>query len=448
MNNKYSFHIVIVFFLGLFLSACGEEPKPAGSRIESSLPLSPGMNVLVISFDALRADALGLYGYSRNTSPNLDAFASEAVVFEDAYVASPVTPTSFAAVFTGLYPFKSFIGWKLASTTTLATVMQNAGYQTFGLLNNVQLVTERHFDRGFEHYDTGRWTDEELLEVAMDRINLAADGEQPFFGWVHFISPHTPYDFREISAHLAPAMSEGRFAERVGGSFEIETPEELKRVRDLYDGEIFFADHLFGQLVSHLRETGVLDNTMIIVTADHGEEFMEHGQVQHNALYEPLVRVPLLIRHPGHPVGVRVEEPVMTMDLLPTIASVIGANAPGDLDGVDLRASLDPDRHRIVTGMTNPDRYEILSARSGKKLIQICTPDFREELYDLSADPGETTNIVLDRPEVANELGIHLEDLTSAEPCALIRSVNQGKAPEHLLSSEQIEELKSLGYIQ
>jgi len=448
VNKNHLFLILVVLSSGVFLSSCGSKNETDGSHIADNLPVAKGMNVLVVSFDALRADALGLYGYTRNTSPNLDAFATEALIFEDAYVASPVTPTSFAAAFTGLYPFKSFIGWKLASKNTLATVMQDAGYQTFGLMNNVQLVTERHFDRGFEDYETGPWRDEKLLEVAIEQIDKAASNSKPFFGWVHFISPHTPYEFREISAHLAGPMTDGRFAEKVGGSFEIENPEELKRARDLYDGEIFFADHNFGQLMAHLRESGTLDETIIIVTADHGEEFMEHGQVQHNALYDLLVRVPFLIRHPGHLEGDRVEEPVMTMDLLPTIASMVGVTAPGSLDGKDLRVSLDPDRHRIVTGMTNPRRYEILSASGGRKLIQLCTPEFSEELYDLNADPSETRNLVLDQPEVANQLGKLLEESISAEPCALIRSVNQGKAPQDLLSKEQIEELKSLGYIQ
>ncbi len=448
MNIMYRLQIVAAIFLSVFLYSCSDTARTPGSPIAKNLPPAPGMNVLVVSFDALRADALGLYGYSRNTSPNLDAFARESLVFDDAYVASPVTPTSFAAAFTGLYPYKAFIGWKLASKNTLATVMQEAGYRTFALMNNVQLVTERHFDRGFDHYDTGPWADEKLLDDAIQQIDDASRDTRPFFGWVHFISPHTPYDYREISSHLAGPMTEGRFAQQVGGSFEIESPGELKRARDLYDGEIFFADHLFGQLISHLRDTGTLDDTIVIVTSDHGEEFLEHGQVQHNALYDLLVRVPFLIRHPGNLDGRRVSEPVMTMDLLPTVASIIGASVPENLDGIDLRASLDPERHRILTGMTNPGRYEIASMRNGRKLIQICTPEFSEELYDLNDDPEESGNLILDRPEVANELGKLLEDSISEEPCALIRSVNQGKAPQDLLTKEQIEELKSLGYIQ
>ena len=127
---------------------------------------------------------------------------------------------------------------------------------------------------------------------------------------------------------------------------------------------------------------------------------------------------------------------------------MVGTEVPQGLDGIDLRGPLEPNRHRIVAGMTNRNRYEILSEQGGRKLIQLCTPEFSEELYDLNTDPQETRNIVLDQPDLANHLGELLEDAISTEPCALIRGVNQGKAPEELLSKDQIEELKSLGYIQ
>lgn len=446
--KKYIFHIVIASFAcALFVSCKREEPRQP-IDLSAQLPEAAGMNVLVVSFDALRADALGYNGYQRETSPNLDAFAAEALVFDNAYASAPVTPTSFAAAFTGLYPYKVFVGWQLIPATTLAEVMREAGYQTFALLNNAQLIVERNFDIGFDHYETGPWKDLELAEEAKAQLDEALDAEQPFFGWVHFISPHTPYTYRELSAHIAPKLEDGRFAESVGGSFEIHSDEELKRARDLYDGEVFFADYLFGQMIAHLESRGALDNTIIVVTADHGEEFMDHGQVQHNALYEELVRVPLLIRHPDRLTGTRTNAPALTMDLLPTLAGLVGADAPQELDGINLAQPIDPLRHRIVTSMTNAGRYEILSERGGNKLIQICTPEFAEELYSLKEDPGEKNNIILDQPDLANELGGRLEGAMRTEPCALIRAANQGKAPEDLLSPEQIEELKSLGYIQ
>lgn len=443
MLTNIKLQILIILFSSILLFSCKET-----YRLEEALPEAPGANVLVISFDALRADALGLYGYGRATSPNLDAFAREALVFDRAYSTAPVTPTSFAAAFTGLYPFKVFIGWQLVTSKTLAGVMRDAGYHGFALLNNVQLVAERHFDQGFQTFETGPWKDLELLELAISSIDQAAGLDQPFFGWVHFISPHTPYDFRELSAHLAGPQSEGPFAETTRGKFEVEREEELRRVRDLYDGEVYFADHLFGELLAHLEASGLLDTTIVIVTSDHGEEFMDHGQLQHNALYEEVIRIPLLIRHPGHPVGSRTDAPVLNLDLLPTIASITGVAVPEHLDGIDLREPIEKDRHRIVTAMTNKERFEILSEQGGRKLLQTCTTEFSEELYDLNTDPGETHNLILDEPALANHLDELLRDAIHVEPCDLIKAVAQGRAPEDLLSPEQIEQLKSLGYIQ
>jgi arylsulfatase A-like enzyme len=443
MINKYNLHIFIALCLSVLILSCKRE-----GELAEALPEAPGKNVLVVSFDAMRADGLGLYGYDREVSPNLDAFANEALVFDRAYSAAPVTPTSFAAAFTGLYPYKVFLGWHLIPVPRLADVMSQNGYQTFALLNNVQLVAERHFDQGFEVFETGPWPEEELVDMAIAQMDEAAGDGKPFFGWVHFISPHTPYTFREMSAHLAPAQSDGRFAIAVGGEFEIQSDEELQRVRDLYDGEVFYADHLFGQLIAHLRDDGLLDETIVIVTADHGEEFMDHGQVQHNALYDELVRVPLLMRHPDHPIGSRSVAPYLNIDLMPTIASMIGAEAPEEIDGIDLRSPIDPDRHRIVAAMTNRHRHEILSEQSGRKLIQTCMPEYREELYDLNSDPDERNNILLDQPELANHLAGLLEAATTSDPCAMLKAANQGKLPQDMLTPEQIEELKSLGYIQ
>lgn len=448
MQNRTSRSIVtFVLLAALGLAACDPGARdPGQAGLAEWLPSAPDMNVLIVSFDALRADATGPYGYPLDTTPNLDLFAEQALVFETAYAAAPVTPTSFAAAFTGQYPYRVFVGWQLLPATTLAEVMQGTGRATFGLFNNVQVAAERHFDRGFETYRVADFSDRELLDEAGQL--LAAHRDKPFFGWVHFISPHTPYEYRAKSAHLAPKLEEGRFATRVDANFHVENDEELARVRQLYDGEVFFADFLFGRLMRRLEDLGLARNTIVIVTADHGEEFMEHGQVGHKSLYEEVIRVPLIIRHPGAPRGRRTDVPYVNIDLLPTLASLVGAQAPPGIDGLDLREPLELPRTRIVTGMTAPERYQIAVERGGNKLIQVCAPEFREELYALATDPGETRDILLDEPALAGELTDALLAWTVAEPCQLIVNSVRGKAPEELLSDEQIEQLRSLGYIQ
>ena len=263
--------IFIIVMATVLLQACGKEERTRPGLAEQ-LPDSADLNFLIVSFDALRADALGSYGYHRDTSPNLDQFAQDSLLFDNAYVASPTTPTSFASAFTGQYPYRVFIGWNLISSVTLAGLFQEKGYATFGLFNNMQLAEERHFNQGFENYAVVTWEDEMLLAEAKQLLDQAAG--RRFFGWIHFISPHTPYDYREMSSQLAGPENEGRYAKTTGGNFDVVNEEELTRVRDLYDGEIFFADDLFRQLMEHVESLGLMDNTVIIVTSDHGEEFM------------------------------------------------------------------------------------------------------------------------------------------------------------------------------
>ena len=442
VNLKRLFAIVMATVL---LQACGKEENTRPGLAEQ-LPDSADLNFLIVSFDALRADALGSYGYHRDTSPNLDQFAQESLLFDNAYAASPTTPTSFASAFTGQYPYRVFIGWNLIPSVTLAGLFQEKGYDTFGLFNNMQLAEERHFNQGFENYAVVTWEDERLLADAKQLLDQAAG--RRFFGWIHFISPHTPYDYREMSSQLAGPENEGRYAKTTGGNFDIINEEELKRVRDLYDGEIFFADDLFRQLMEHVESLGLMDNTVIIVTSDHGEEFMEHGQLQHNAVYEELIRIPLMIRHPGLTQGGRTDVPFVNVDLMPTIAAMAGIEPPSNVDGIDLFHAFDADRYRLSASMTNKERYEIAGEQSAKKLILGCTPEFREELYDLETDPGERSDLILDKPQLAGKLSDAMEDITMSDPCKIMVDANGGRVPEDLLSPEQIEQLRSLGYIQ
>jgi len=429
------------------LQACGkEEHTRTRPGLAEQMPDAAGLNFLIVSFDALRADAMGAYGYHRDTSPNLDLFAQESLLFDNAYAASPTTPTSFAAAFTGQYPYRVFIGWNLIPSVTLAGLLQEAGLYTFGLFNNIQLAEERHFNQGFENYAVVSWPDEKVLTEAKQLLDEAAD--QRFFGWIHFISPHSPYEYREMSSQLAGPENEGRYALTTGGDFDVVDEKELTRVRDLYDGEIYFGDDLFRQLMEHVESLGLMDNTVIIVTSDHGEEFMEHGQLQHNAVYEELIRIPLMIRHPAIAGGARSDVPFVNVDLLPTIAAMAGIAPPDNIDGIDLFHAFDADRFRLSASMTNNKRYEIASEQLSDKLILGCTPEFREELYDLETDPGELSDLILDNPHLAGKLSDAMEDITLSDPCEIMMNANRGRLPEELLSPEQIEQLRSLGYIQ
>ena len=200
-------------------------------QLRSALPVDPTLNVIVVSFDALRADALGTYGYSRGTSPIIDEFAEESVVFESAYTAAPVSPTSFAAAFTGMLPWRVFRGWSLGYGETLALQFSRAGYATGAFINNVHLSPERHFDTGFDTYDFHENDpDEDILENALSWLGEHTD--ERLFAWVHFLSPHAPYDYRDFAAHLYDGSYEGEFSKTTRGLFDADAPEELLAVLD------------------------------------------------------------------------------------------------------------------------------------------------------------------------------------------------------------------------
>ncbi len=437
---------VWLWLLLALISCRGEERQLSElEQLQANLPVQEGMNVIVISFDALRADVLGAYGYPLRTSPAIDALAGESIVFDNAYTVAPVTPTSFASAFTGLLPHRVFHDWDLVYTDTLARRFSDAGYSTAAFLNNVQLNTERHFDTGFDtyHYGTGR--EEEILEKAL--AWLGENRREKLFAWVHFISPHSPYDHRELAAHLYDESYEGEFERTTGGKFDTEKPEHVARIRSLYDGEVFYADTLFDQLIAGLRERELLDSSAVVVTSDHGEEFKEHGGFQHDRLTEEHVRVPLIIRHPAVRAPLRSKILTSNVDLFPTLLSLVGIEFERSVDGRDLtRISEQPDWIAGVSMLGARNRW--LSMRRGRhKLIRMCMPEQEQQLFDLVADPGETRNLHQEMPGVTRELYRDLGRVLGGEPCPAMQAAMQGKGPTVGLSQENIEALKALGYL-
>jgi arylsulfatase len=348
------------------------EGPAAGDGLAAALPPTAGINVLIVSFDALRPDHLGIYGYQRPTSPHIDAFAAESVVFDRASSAAGSTPTSFAAAFTGRLPPRVFRGWELAEAPTLASVFAAAGFETAFFANNVQLVAERGFDRGFGHYRIlvgeeagegggGIADDEQVLAEA--QAWLRERTRTPFLAWVHFLSPHSPYSHRPMAEHFYRTPAEGRFAISTGHTFAVDSSAELERVVDLYDGQVFFGDHLFESLLDTVREAGLLDRTLIVLTSDHGEELMEHGGLQHRTVFEEVLRIPLIIRHPGVRRGRRSDAPVSNLDLLPTLAAIAGLEVPGPTDGVSLLDPIDLETAEGVVVERVPARVPVEEPR-------------------------------------------------------------------------------------
>lgn len=433
----------------LTISGCAGEPPQEQSPLavlQRRLPVTPGINLIVISFDALRADALGVYGSSKPLSPNLDAFAAEATVFERAYTVAPVTPTSFAAAFTGLLPTRVFHGWDLVFDDTLAVRLRDAGYRTGAFFNNVQLTRERHFDSGFTTYDLrGRGPDEPIIESALAWLD-----EKPaekFFAWVHFLTPHSPYTYREEAKHLYDESYRGEFERTTGGAFDTDDPLEIERIRSLYQGEVLHGDRLFGMLLAGLRERGLLEASLIVVTSDHGEEFKEHGGFQHDRLTEEHVRVPLLVRHPAAAGSALSSVLVSNLDLFPTLLAIAGVDSGAPRDGRDW-TSLETEPDTVAGVSMTGAKARWLSLRRGSlKVILTCMPERSVALYDLDTDPAELINVFAARQAEGRALLRDLAVLLGGESCGVMQAAVRDVDATVGLRDDQIETLKALGYL-
>ena len=407
--------------------------------------------------DTVRADRLGVYGYEKPTSPRLDAFATGALVFENAYAQSSWTRPAVASLFTGLLPpAHRTVGRRSVlpgDATTLAEILAANGYEGMGLVRNPNVGRAFGFAQGFARF---RSEDRERDQTMLDRIRLWLDerqgGEAPFFLYLHAIDPHGPYDpapeFEQMfDAGGAPAryrtvryllqLNRGEVEPDAGAA------EALSR---LYDAEVAQNDRAFGQLLDELDGRGLAENTVVIYVSDHGEEFEEHGRWEHGvSLYEEVLRIPLVMRLPGVAPR-RVEVPAQHVDLLPTLLGYLGIEAPGS-DGRDLLAArnagdrrpdvythLDVDGHRAASVMRG--RYKLLLPQSPSQGSQPL-------LFDLEVDPGELEDLAADRPEIVERMLDLLVERNLADEVEPALEIEEDQIDDDLR-----RRLRALGYVE
>ncbi len=400
-------------------------------------------NLVLVTIDTCRADRLSCYGYQRETTPNLDRLASEGVLFEDARTCVPITLPSHVSIMTGLYP--AFHGvhenglYKAAdSLLTLAEILKGNGYATAAFVGSFPLDSRFNLDQGFDHYGDSFGQREGQDKPAMggvsiffaerpaDEVNweffhwLEDHVKEPFFVWIHYFDPHQPFEPRPPY----DAMFAGR----------------------PYDAEIAFVDACVGQLRERLEDTGLLERTILAITADHGEALGEHGELTHALLlYDSTLRVPLILRFP-RPMGIigTVREPVRTVDLAPTLLELLGLEPPRTLHGtsvVDLihggkRAEHDH-YYETFYGRLHFGWSVLLGFQSGPwKYIYGPKP----ELYDTVADPEENKNQVHAYPDTAEALKEKLFSLISQAP-------EEGHAAFSDPDKETEARLIALGYV-
>ena len=428
------------------------------------------MNVVLIVIDTLRSDHLSCYGYFRETSPTIDRLAREGVLFEDSYAAGIATGPGFTSIVTGLYPVRHryYItpydvpnAYQLDDNIpVIAEMMWDAGYVTAAVDNLINFRSHmKHFVRGYEYYmnptKTSRWVHHHVTAAEVNKKVLPwirQHSYERFFLFIHYWDPHTPYNqpegYRKVFTHergdysslrvlRAPAGYE--YVPGWGKVDEIVEGDEERSI-DLYDGEILYVDSAVAEVVEALKDEGVLDETLIVVTSDHGEQLGQHGIWGHAGLHESVVRVPLILRCPKElPSGLRVKGYVQQVDIVPTILSLAGVRASYEFDGVDLT---DVIRGRVRRDFVVCETWgERCIVKGEWKLIVHYEPELRVirevfpeprwphprpiktimervkvegnvgyELYNIRDDPMEVINLADERRDVLEELRSLLDE--------------------------------------
>jgi len=444
----------VIAALAAALSGCAGDPLPEAD------PLACGdCNVILVTFDALRADRLGVYGYEKNTSPALDAFARQGFVFTRAVSQSGSTASSLPSLLTSRYPFVDKVFESLHMTpgqVTLADVLRGNGYHTAAVIGWQYAGSEMGFDQGFDLFDED-WVENEPAARTRERAIRVMQGlRPPFFLWIHFRPPHFPYEADEdVFAEFYPAAADGPTLQSAGLEEVLEhyaadetpdefildgkrgvrlTPSMLEQLRALYDGSIRRADAEFGLLMEHLDANESLKDTVVVVASDHGESLGAHGLFDHNYLLYPILHVPLIVRLPsrGHAM---LSHPVMNVDIFPTVLRVLGIQHDRALRGRDL---FDEERQDRLQFAEYEDRRTLIDG--DYKLFLRQTPEglLPPQLYNIVTDPGETEDLADSMRDEVHRIILLSNSLESLE---------SGAAPLQGESKTR-EALRSLGYVQ
>jgi len=427
--------IVYVLLLSAVVGCAAPPPRDDPERPD----------ILLILVDTLRADHLGVYGYERDTSPNLDAWAKRGIVFDQARSTAPWTNPAIASLFAGLYPqsvlppatHKEAIRLIVPdSHEMLAERLHTAGYRTVALVDHPGLGRGNGFGQGFESYDhlyelagESGWTDtpaDFVAETVRDRLESA--DQRPTFLYLHLVYPHRPYSPPEPHGSYFESPHEGGRGARRAEAI------------DSYDGEIRYMDTLIGSLERLLRELEL--EPWILFTSDHGEGFWEHGRSEHgNSFFDELLRIPLIVIPPpgsGQKAG-RSDRLVSLLDLHPTVLEIAGIELPEGLDGLSLltdRAATTPGRSLISESPHSRSIHGAAIIRDHTKYIL----DRDRSAYDVFEDPAESHPVATTVETWQLVERLLLEHRRRNE---LRRIAPETREPD----PETIERLKALGYV-
>lgn len=442
------------------------EGGPERARSQTS-PLKRPFNILIYLIDCLRPDHLPFFGYEKNIAPNMEDFAEQSIVFQNAYAQSSWTRPSVGALFTGLYPFlhkaislQSGLG---SEFLTLAEILQEAGYTTIGISANTGIKEYFNFNQGFSYFKfhpkQGNGSSSVLNQYAFQELSKK---KTPFFLYLHTMDAHRPYkiddefmpDFTELPAGNKRMVYLSRAEKR---KKDKGARVDLDRVIAEYDATISQNDKSFGDLIREMKKLGLYENTLIILMSDHGDEFYDHGAFAHGRnLYQEVLRQVLVIKLPEQLMkGTRTHENVQEIDIFPTLLDLAGVPVPESALGKSLKdflfypKSVELPLHDAIFSETKQDLI-LKSMIDGKwKLIHLgkeWTISPKEyELYDLQSDPGEQKNLIYRNPVATHYLMNKFKRWVQGQ--SLLAHLSK-EGLEKELTEKDIEELRALGYIR
>jgi len=476
-----------LFLLGFCLASFAAL-RQAGVHSENKLVLAKktrreaaGPNVLFILVDSLRSDHLSCYGYPLLTSPRLDTLATQGVLFSSMLAASTWTVPTHASLFTGLYPL-SHGAYSVFSTLdpgipTMAQTLSKNGYYTLSLFSNPLLGSRSGLKNGFdlalgiEHDQKTSLTlvrlfrkfiikappSEEILTFTRGWAARCRKHRLPYFVFMNLLDVHAPYGPKEpyFSEFAKSAEKEAvnisrvetlvRFTKSRKERFELLaqlTKQDLRYLVRMYDSGVRYEDERIGALIDRLKSEGLLDNTLIVITADHGDFLGEHSRIGHvsDKLYTPVLKIPLILWCPNKLRPHIVRESISQIDIFPTLLSILGLKnqTPPGIQGLDVLSEGPPPE--VLCEFWDDVNKSFVRALYAGPWKLISPPGGNLELYDLAQDPGEKTNLVSFRPDMARELNARLMNKIQSLP-QLPPRVDETK------KKEMRALLKSLGYI-
>ena len=461
--KQYILILILFFFLvGFFNEKC------------YAASTDKNFNILLVTIDTLRADHLSCYGYERKTSPHIDKIAEKGIIFKNAIAPCSWTVPSMASLFTSVYPISHGvihgIGYRINKTihiqevfsdklTTLAEILKAYGYTTFGVASNLHLSEKFGFARGFDYFKCLPFQGARLVNKNVYLWENEIKKSNKFFIWIHYFDPHHPYSARKpwVEKYTSKELTQKLNLSKKSW-FELlkfipmfkEDPQALSNLIALYDSEINYVDFHLGKLIQKFE----LDkNTLVIITSDHGEEFLEHGFIGHGKnLYQETIHIPLIVKWPHSSKKEIVEKYVNLVDIMPTILHILNVISPEQTLGKSFwkKKGLLFWLKKTLLRKDTPN-YNFAELDTGSILKTIITPEWKyiynyrdkmEQLYNIKSDSKEVNNLIDKKTKQANQLKEQLFNWV------LHSKKYPTKKNLFQLSPEEKEKLKGLGYIK